>query len=147
MKLSDLGFDQWFEEHITAFHENDHSIARISAVDRGSYLIRDELKEVPAELSGKLSYQAGNSIDLPCVGDWVTAQYYNQGTAAIIHRVFPRRTFLRRKTAGDVVDFQMIAANIDTAFIVQSCHVDFNPVVWIVTWSWRQKGMLSRSSF
>jgi len=127
MKLSDLGFDQWFEEHITPLHEDDRSIARISAVDRGSYLIRDELKEVPAELSGKLSYQTENPVDLPCVGDWVTAQYYNQGTAAIIHRVFPRRTFLRRKTAGDVVEFQMIAANIDTAFIVQSCHVDFNP--------------------
>jgi len=127
MKLSDLGFDQWFEEHVTPFHEDDRSIARISAVDRGSYLIRDELREVPAELSGKLSYQTENSVDLPCVGDWVTAQYYNQGTAAIIHRVLPRRTFLRRKTAGDVVDFQMIAANIDTAFIVQSCHFDFNP--------------------
>jgi ribosome biogenesis GTPase len=127
MKLSDLGFDQWFEEHITPFHEDDRIIARISAVDRGSYLIRDELKEVPAELSGKLSYQTENSVDLPCVGDWVTAQYYNHGTKAIIHRVFPRRTFLRRKTAGDVVDFQMIAANIDTAFIVQSCHFDFNP--------------------
>ena len=41
--------------------------------------------------------------------------------------VFPRRTFLRRKAAGENVDFQMIAANIDGAFIVQSCHFDFNP--------------------
>ncbi len=125
--MSDLGFDQWFQEHIAPFHEDDRSVARISAVDRGSYLIRDELKEVPAELSGKLSYETENSVDLPCVGDWVAAQYCNHGTAAIIHRVFPRRTFLRRKTAGDVVDFQMIAANIDAVFIVQSCHFDFNP--------------------
>ena len=127
MRLSDLGFDPWFEEHNTASGEDDRSIARISAVDRGSYLIRDELKEVPAKLSGRLSYQAEDSVDLPCVGDWVTAQYYNEGAAAIIHHVYPRRTFLRRKTAGDVVDFQMIAANVDTAFIVQSCHFDFNP--------------------
>ena len=127
MKLSDLGFDQWFEGHITGLQEDGRSIARVSAVDRGSYLVIDGLKEVPAELSGKLFYQAGNSVDLPCVGDWVTVQYHNNETAAIIHRVFPRRTFLRRKTAGDVVDFQMIAANIDTAFIVQSCHFDFNP--------------------
>ncbi|MCK7495000.1 MAG: GTPase RsgA [Comamonadaceae bacterium] len=40
---------------------------------------------------------------------------------------FHERHFLRRKTAGEIVDFQMIAANIDTAFIVQSCHFDFNP--------------------
>ena len=100
---------------------------RISAVDRGSYLIKDESREVPAELSGKLTYQIDRSADLPCVGDWVTAHYYNQDTAAIIHQVFPRKTFLRRKTPGKNVDVQMIAANIDTAFIVQSCHFDFNP--------------------
>jgi ribosome biogenesis GTPase len=47
--------------------------------------------------------------------------------AAIIHGVLPRKTFLRRKTAGADVDFQMIAANIDTAFIVQSRHFDSNP--------------------
>lgn len=101
--------------------------ARISAVDRGSYIIKDESREVPAELSGKLAYQIDSSVDLPCVGDWVTAQYYNNDTAAIIHRVFQRKTFLRRKTPGENIDFQMIAANIDTAFILQSCHFDFNP--------------------
>jgi ribosome biogenesis GTPase len=127
MKLIDLGFDQWFEAHITPLNEDHRTIARVSAVDRGSYLIRNESKEVPAELSGKLSYETENSVDLPCVGDWVLAQYYNDGAAAIIHRVFPRKTFLRRKAAGEIVDFQMIAANIDTAFIVQSCHFDFNP--------------------
>ena len=127
MKIRDLGFDQWFEDHSAEFSQEGCSFARISAVDRGSYLIRNESGEVPAELTGKLSYQIENPMDLPCVGDWVTAYYYNDDTAAIIHRVFPRKTFLRRKSAGENVDYQMIAANIDTAFIVQSCHFDFNP--------------------
>jgi ribosome biogenesis GTPase len=127
MKLSDLGFDEWFEPHSGELLEEGTNIARISAVDRGGYLIRNEVREVPAELAGRLSYQTERVVDLPCVGDWVTAQYYDRDTAAIIHRVFPRRTFLRRKTAGDRVDFQMIAANVDAAFIVQSCHFDFNP--------------------
>jgi len=127
MKLRDLGFDQWLEDHSAEFSQEDCSFARISAVDRGSYLIINETSEVPAELTGKLSYQIESSVDLPCVGDWVTAQYYNNDTAAIIHRVFPRKTFLRRKTAGENIDYQMIAANLDTAFIVQSCHFDFNP--------------------
>jgi ribosome biogenesis GTPase len=54
-------------------------------------------------------------------------QYHNDDTVAIIHEVLPRKTFLRRKSAGETVDLQMIAANIDGAFIVQSCHFDFNP--------------------
>ncbi len=127
MKIRDLGFDQWFEDHSAEFRQEGCSFARISAVDRGSYLIKNESGEVPAELTGKLSYQIDSPLELPCVGDWVTAYYYNDGTAAIIHRVFPRKTFLRRKSAGENVDYQMIAANIDTAFIVQSCHFDFNP--------------------
>ncbi|HXK48309.1 MAG TPA: ribosome small subunit-dependent GTPase A [Deltaproteobacteria bacterium] len=127
MELRDLGFDQWFEAHISEPHQADRDIARISAVDRGSYVVRNETGEVPAELAGRLSYRVESPVDLPCVGDWVTVQYHNDDTEAIVHSVFPRRTFLRRKAAGENVEYQMIAANIDTAFIVQSCHFDFNP--------------------
>lgn len=127
MKNNDIGFDQWFAVHSSDLYQEDCSFARVSAVDRGVYRIMNESGEVPAELSGKLLYQADSSMDLPCVGDWVTAYYYNDDTSAIIHKIFPRKTFLRRKSAGENVDYQMIAANIDTAFIVQSCHFDFNP--------------------
>jgi len=126
MKLSDIGFDQWFQEHVSDLRQEGQGVARISAVDRGSYLIRNELGEIPAELVGKFYFKVESSVDLPCVGDWVTVQYHNDDAAAIIHGVFPRKTFLRRKSAGEKVDFQMIAANIDSAFIVQSCHFDFN---------------------
>ncbi len=124
---SALGFDQWFEAQSTEFIQEDCRFARVCTVDRGSFLIKNELGEVPAELTGKFSYRMKSVSDLPCVGDWVTAQYHNDNTSAIIHRVFPRKTFLRRKAAGDAIDYQMIAANIDKAFIVQSCHFDFNP--------------------
>lgn len=126
MKLSDLGFDNWFEAHVDELCQEGQGIARVSAVNRGSYLVRNELREIPAELAGKFYFRAESSVDLPCAGDWVTVQYHNNNASAIIHGVFPRKTFLRRKCAGDDVDFQMIAANIDIAFIVQSCHVDFN---------------------
>jgi ribosome biogenesis GTPase / thiamine phosphate phosphatase len=126
VKLKNLGFDQWFETHCDALLQAGHSIARVSAVDRGSYLIKNEFREITAELAGKYYFRVGSSVDLPCVGDWVTVQYHNDDTDAIIHGVFPRKTFLRRKCAGENVDFQMIAANIDIAFIVQACHFDFN---------------------
>jgi ribosome biogenesis GTPase / thiamine phosphate phosphatase len=60
------------------------------------------------------------------VGDWVCVQRHGSGGPAIIHGVVPRKTFLRRKRPGKTVDFQMIAANIDVAFIVQACGYDFN---------------------
>jgi ribosome biogenesis GTPase len=100
MKLHDLGFEKWFKAHAAQFLREDGGIARVSAVDRGAYLIRNESGEVPAELSGKLSYMIDSPVNLPCVGDWVTAKYYDNDTAAVIHGVLPRKTFLRRKTAG-----------------------------------------------
>jgi ribosome biogenesis GTPase / thiamine phosphate phosphatase len=127
MKLIDLGFDPWFEAHVENIRLEDQGIARVSAVDRNSYIIRNELGEISAELAGRFYFHVEASFELPCVGDWVTVQYHNDDTSAIIHGVFPRRTFLRRKRAGVEVDYQMIAANIDVAFIVQSCQFDFNP--------------------
>lgn len=127
MKIQDLGFDQWFERHAALIGTDGCRAARITAVDRGAYLLHDGEREVFAELSGKVAYQIEDSGELPCVGDWVSASYYNMDTAAIIHQVLPRKTHLRRKASGEAVEIQMIAANIDTACIVQSCHVDFNP--------------------
>ena len=126
MKLMDLGYDSWFQGWLADPQESGHQVARVSAVDRGGGLIINEAGEVTFALSGRLRFSARTSSELPCVGDWVLAQYHNAGALAIIHWVFPRRTFLRRKYAGRNVDCQMIASNIDTAFIVQSCHYDFN---------------------
>ena len=126
MKLEDLGFDRWFEDQLTGRLHPGQAIARVTAVDRGAFLIRDEQRELGAELAGKFYFGVEASGDLPCVGDWVVVELHNQGRSAIIHDLLPRRTFLRRKRAGKNVDFQMIAANIDTAFIVQACPFDFN---------------------
>lgn len=100
--------------------------ARVTAVDRGRFLVRVRAQELPAELTGRLLHLAESSEDLPCVGDWVGVRLRDGDTQASIHRVLPRHTVLRRKAAGRDVEFQMIAANIDTAFLVQSCHFDFN---------------------
>lgn len=127
MNISDIGFDEWFAAHAVACGLEGCGFARISAVDRGAYRIHTADREIPAELAGKLSHQIVRTQDLPCVGDWVTVHTYNDGAAALIHNVFPRRSFLRRKAPGETHACQMIAANIDTAFLVQSCHYDFNP--------------------
>jgi ribosome biogenesis GTPase len=126
MELADLGFDSWFQAKREYAGQGDFSPARVTRVDRERLLVRNEHDEVPAEPTGKLRFSADSAQDLPCVGDWVLVQLHNDGTLAIVHEVFPRRTFLRRKSAGNKIEYQMIASNIDVAFIMQSCDLDFN---------------------
>lgn len=102
------------------------SVARVTAVDRDQYIVRNAEREVPAKLTGRAAYACESPADMPCIGDWVHVRYHDAGAHASILGVLPRRSFLRRKKPGDTVEFQMIAANIDVAFIVQSCHFDFN---------------------
>lgn len=124
MELTELGLDSGLAEQARC--GAGQRLARVTAVDRGRYVVRNEQGEVPAELTGKFLYTAASSVDMPCVGDWVCVQYHDADSFASIHDVLPRRSFLRRKSPGKNIDFQMIAANIDVAFIVQSCHFDFN---------------------
>jgi ribosome biogenesis GTPase / thiamine phosphate phosphatase len=126
MELTALGFDDWFERCSAAILQPGHSIARVTAVDRGAFVVRNQDGEAPAELAGKFHFAVESAAGLPCVGDWVCVQYHALGGPAIVHSVVPRKTSLRRKTPGKTMDFQMIAANIDAAFIVQACSYDFN---------------------
>jgi ribosome biogenesis GTPase len=125
MNLQALGFDDWFGAHVSDILQPGQSVARVMTVDRGAFIVRNERDETVAELSGKFHFEAESSPDLPCVGDWVCVDHASP-TLAIIHAVLPRRTFLRRKCPGKTVAFQMIATNVNVAFIVQSCHYDFN---------------------
>ncbi len=127
MTLRELGFDDWFEARAEAMRRPGCDFARVCAVDRGAYLVRDGAREAQAELTGRLSFDTETPDALPCVGDWVTANFYNDGADALIHQVFARRTHLRRKTAGEHIGHQMIAANVDAAFLLQACGADFNP--------------------
>ena len=88
--------------------------------------MRDAEGEAPAELAGRLRHAADNSLSYPCVGDWTRVQFVDQRQAAIVHEVLPRRSLLRRKTPFRTIDYQPIAANVDTAFLVQSCDANFN---------------------
>ncbi len=126
MELITLGFDQWFEDQRSEALRPDCTVARVTAVHKDSYLVRNYNSEVLAELAGSFIYSAESIIDLPSVGDWALVQFHNDDTFAIIHGLLPRKSFLRRKTPGKKIDYQMIAVNIDSALIVQACDFDFN---------------------
>ncbi len=126
MELIELGISHWFTDQASELCEPEQRIARVTAVDRGQCIIRNEDGEVPAKATNKFMNSTETTQDRPCVGDWVCVIYDDSNNAATIHTVLPRRSFLRRKSAGKSSSFQMIAANIDMIFIFQSCHKDFN---------------------
>lgn len=127
MDLSKLGFDDWFQNQHQKLNATEKTAARVIAVNRDNFDIIHQTGEATAELAGKLLYAAESSEHLPTVGDWVLVDLFNEGTLGIIHDILPRKSLLKRKKAGKSVDVQTIAANIDTAFIIQSLDEDFNP--------------------
>ena len=121
--LDVLGFSDWFRSKADSSKLANYGVARIVSVHKDSYVLTAGLDDAFAELSGNLMYTADSPLDLPTTGDWVYADFYDD-THAIIHGVIARKTLIKRKAAGKLVDYQLIAANIDVAFIVQS--VDYN---------------------
>jgi ribosome biogenesis GTPase len=124
--LEKMGFGKWVLETVPPESLEQFDIARVVAVHKDSYSISNGEVDVLAELVGKLIFSAASPVDYPAVGDWVLVNYYDENTFAIIHEVLSRKSLLKRKTPGRKVDFQLIAANIDVAFIVQSLNENFN---------------------
>jgi ribosome biogenesis GTPase / thiamine phosphate phosphatase len=103
-----------------------HQLARISAVEKESCLALIGDQEICAQFEGKFRFSIQSPLDLPAVGDWVNVRLFNSGELAMIHEVLPRKSLLKRKSAGKAIDYQLIAANLDAAFIVQSLDHNFN---------------------
>lgn len=125
-ELKKLGYSDWFSTRADVDQVAAHEVARVVSVRKDSCFVTKGRGEVFAEFSGNLFYTAGNPLDLPTTGDWVYADFFDDDTHAIIHGVIPRKTLLKRKTAGKSVDYQLIAANIDVAFIMQSLDYNLN---------------------
>jgi ribosome biogenesis GTPase len=124
--LERIGFSRWFQNQVDDQKTAVHELARVVSVHRDSYVITKGTSEVYAELSGNLIYTADSASALPTTGDWVYADFFDGDTHAIVHGVLPRKSLLKRKAAGRQIDWQLIAANIDVAFIIQSVGQDFN---------------------
>ncbi|NTU52138.1 MAG: ribosome small subunit-dependent GTPase A [Chlorobiaceae bacterium] len=123
-KLAELGWNEWFEERATC--RETGSIARVAAVDRQHLLLVDMTGTFRAKLAGSYLHRHPEPEELLCVGDWVCFHRPPGSDFGVIDSLIERRTSLQRKRPGHVTGYQMIAANVDTVIIVQSCHFDFN---------------------
>jgi ribosome biogenesis GTPase / thiamine phosphate phosphatase len=119
LNLQDLGWDDGFAAALEP-HDNC-TPARVSAQHRGEYDVLTERGEQRARTAGRLRHEAGSGEDLPAVGDWVALR------EETIHAVLPRRSAFRRKVAWSQTEAQVLAANIDTVFVVTGLDEDFSP--------------------
>jgi ribosome biogenesis GTPase len=123
--LEGLGWDPTFA---AAFHELAQPglvPGRVALGQRGLYVVWTAEGEQSGALAGRLRHRAARPAELPAVGDWVAVAV--QETTATVHAVLPRRSAFSRKLAGVTTDEQVVAANVDTLFLVCGLDEDFNP--------------------
>ncbi|HMI98619.1 MAG TPA: ribosome small subunit-dependent GTPase A [Gaiellaceae bacterium] len=122
MNLEELGWDAFFADAFEP-HEKDNLIpARVSARHHGPCELFTELGPMGGVPSGKLA-----DDELPAVGDWVAVRPVPGEKKAVIEAVLPRRTAFTRKEAGQRTMTQVVAANVDTVFVVTAFGFDLNP--------------------
>ncbi|WP_257391858.1 ribosome small subunit-dependent GTPase A [Mesobacillus jeotgali] len=99
---------------------------RVAVEHKHSYRVWLEDGEHLCTLSGKLTYEANGRDELPAVGDWVAVKVSPGEMRGTIQGILPRKSKFSRKAAGQVTEEQIVAANIDTVFIVNSLNDDLN---------------------
>jgi ribosome biogenesis GTPase / thiamine phosphate phosphatase len=125
MELSDLGYNSKLQKRWIDQNPDNLEIGRIIAEHKERYLLKTTKGEFEAEITGNMRFTARSREDFPAVGDWVTLVTY-EPDFAIIHKILPRFSVLKRREAGVAGAAQIIAANIDYAFLVQAADRDFN---------------------
>lgn len=126
MDMKKLGWNSSWAQQFEAFSEQDYSYARVIIEHKNSYRIITENGEMAAEISGKIRYHSSKRKDYPSVGDWVVVKELANEDRAIIQDILPRKSKFSRKAAGNTSEEQIIAANVDTVFLVSSLNHDFN---------------------
>ncbi|MBK7712893.1 MAG: ribosome small subunit-dependent GTPase A [Bacteroidales bacterium] len=125
MRLEDLGYNFNFEKFRKDNDLIDFETGRVIAEHKERYTVKTTKGEFEAEITGNLRFTAKSRADFPAVGDWVCLTTYEYDFA-IIHRIFPRFSIIKRQAVGQYGEIQIIATNIDYAFIVQAADRDFN---------------------
>lgn len=125
MTLEDLGYNSNIETYRIQHALDGLKVGRVIAEHKERYIVKTAEKDYEGEILGNLRYSAQSRADFPAVGDWVAISDYDTDKV-LIHAVLPRTSILQRQAVGKKGDAQIIATNIDTAFIVQAVDRDFS---------------------
>ncbi|HEV3101094.1 MAG TPA: ribosome small subunit-dependent GTPase A [Candidatus Dormibacteraeota bacterium] len=132
-QLSLLGWDEWFEDRFALFAHQGYAPARVIADFGAEYLLHDGEESLRAAAGRHLSNDGGQ---LPAVGDWVAIRH--REPLATIHGWVERKTAFSRKVASVETKEQVLAANIDVAFVVASAQdVNARRIERYLTMAWQ----------
>ncbi|WNQ09710.1 ribosome small subunit-dependent GTPase A [Paenibacillus aurantius] len=126
MDLITLGWNEAFAKAFEPYAAKGHQAGRVYLEHKHLYRVYTEQGDVLAEVTGRLRHEAIGRGDFPAVGDWVALTVREGEGRATIHGILPRFSKFSRKTAGQVTEEQIVAANVDTVFLVNALNQDFN---------------------
>jgi ribosome biogenesis GTPase len=126
MKLDLFGWNNFFEACFAPYREQGLFPGRVTIQHKDRYVLFTEQGEVWGQVSGKFRFEAKGLQDFPAVGDWVALETTSPEQIALIHGVLERKSKFSRKVAGDRLDEQVLAANIDIAFLVMGLDANYN---------------------
>ncbi|HEX7312282.1 MAG TPA: ribosome small subunit-dependent GTPase A [Gaiellaceae bacterium] len=122
MHLESLGWDASFADEFRPFEHDGLAPARVAVEHRSEYVVYSQHGELRAELTGRLRH----GDEHPAVGDWVAVAPRPDEGRATIHAVLPRRSAFVRKVAWAETKPQVVAANVDVAFVVAGLDLNYN---------------------
>jgi ribosome biogenesis GTPase len=121
-----LGWDNNWAKQFEPFAQEGLHPARVICEHRDAYDVWAEAGEMRAKVSGRFRHDHATRADWPAVGDWVAVAPRPAEQAATIHAVLPRRSRFSRKAAGEETAEQVVAVNVDVAFLVSGLDGNFN---------------------
>lgn len=119
MVLEDLGFNENLERFRAEENNSGFEIGRVIAEHKERYAVKTDNGEFDAEITGNMRFNANEREDFPAVGDWVAVTTFDTDFA-VIHKILPRFSIIKRQAVGQFGGIQIIATNIDFAFLVQA---------------------------
>jgi len=122
LNLQDLGWDAFFAEAFQPYEQDNLIPARVAARHHGPCELLTELGRLGGVPAGRLG-----DDELPAVGDWVAVRPLDGERKAVIEAVLPRKTSFTRKEAWQRTVAQVVAANVDTVFLVTAFGHDLSP--------------------
>jgi ribosome biogenesis GTPase len=122
--IQDLGYGPFFESNRIGMGLDEFRVARVISEHKEAYMVKNESGEYLARVTGNQIFNASSRENYPAVGDWIAITELNK-EQAVIQALLPRKTVMKRKYSGRN-ETQIIAANIDVAFIIESVDRDFS---------------------